>query len=139
MPLFDIGVAGEVFGMPRPDLLPRPYEVRVCGIGDEPVRLQGAPLVMTVEAGLDVLCSADTVVVPALASFDATVPGELVDALGGVPARRPDRQRVHRRVRPGRGRAARRAPGHHALDARGGPGRAVPRRPRRPARALRGA
>ena len=81
MPVFDIGVAGEVFGMPRPDLLPRPYEVQVCGIGDEPVRLQGAPLVLRVDACLDVLRSADTVVVPALASFDATVPGELVDAL----------------------------------------------------------
>src|SRR4051794_38550892 len=81
MPLFEIGVAGEVFGMPRPDLLPRPYEVQVCGIGDEPVRLQGAPLVLRVDAGLDVLRSADTVVVPALASFDAKAPDELVDAL----------------------------------------------------------
>jgi transcriptional regulator GlxA family with amidase domain len=81
MPVFDIGVAGEVFGMPRPDLLSRPYEVRVCGVGDEPLRLQGAPLVLRVDAGLDVLRGADTVVVPALASFDAEVPGELVDAL----------------------------------------------------------
>jgi transcriptional regulator GlxA family with amidase domain len=81
MPLFDIGVAGEVFGMPRPDLLPRPYEVQVCGIGDKPVRLQGAPLVLRVDACLDVLRSADTVVVPALASVDAEVPGQLVDAL----------------------------------------------------------
>ena len=81
MPVFDIGVAGEVFGMPRPDLLPRPYEVQVCGVGDEPLRLQGAPLVLRVDADLDVLRSADTVVVPALASFDAEVPDELVDAL----------------------------------------------------------
>jgi transcriptional regulator GlxA family with amidase domain len=81
MPLFEIGVAGEVFGMPRPDLLPRPYEVRVCGIGTGPVRVQGAPLVLTVEAGLDVMRRADTVVVPALSSPQADVPAELVDAL----------------------------------------------------------
>lgn len=81
MPVFDIGVAGEVFGMPRPDLLPRPYEVQVCGVGDHPVHLQGAPLVLRVDAGLDVLRNAETVVVPALAFFDAPVPDELVDAL----------------------------------------------------------
>ncbi|CAA9239987.1 MAG: Transcriptional regulator, AraC family, partial [uncultured Blastococcus sp.] len=57
---------------------------------------------------------------------------------GRVPAGRPDRQRLHRRLRPGRGRAARRAAGDHALDACIGLGRAVPCRPGRPARALRG-
>ena len=81
MPVFDIGVAGEVFGMPRPDLLPRPYQVVVCGVTDATLRLQGAPLVLRVHAGLDVLRTADTVVVPALASYDAHVPLELVDAL----------------------------------------------------------
>jgi AraC family transcriptional activator FtrA len=87
MPVFDIGVAGEVFGMARPDLLPRPYDVRVCGVGGGPVRLQGAPLVVSIDAGLDVVREADTVVVPALASPDAEVPGELVDALQEAFAR----------------------------------------------------
>jgi transcriptional regulator GlxA family with amidase domain len=81
MPLFEIGVAGEVFGMPRPDLLPRPYEVRVCGVGDEPLRLQGAPLVLRVDACLDVLHSADTWWCRPWRASTRTVPGELVDAL----------------------------------------------------------
>lgn len=81
MPLFDIGVAGEVFGMPRPDVLDRPYVVQTCGVGDAPVRTQGAGLTVTPDADLDALRSADTVVVPALSSFDADVPRELVVAL----------------------------------------------------------
>lgn len=81
MPLFEIGVAGEVFGMPRPDLLDRPYVVRLCGVGDGPLRTKGAALVFDAEAGLDEVRRADTVVVPALASFDAPVPPALLDAL----------------------------------------------------------
>lgn len=81
MPLFEIGVVGEVFGMARPDLLARPYDVRVCSAGAAPVRTQGAAVVLTPQAGLDEVRRAETVVVPALASFDADVPDELVDAL----------------------------------------------------------
>jgi len=81
MPLFEIGVVGEVFGMPRPDLLLRPYDVQVCTVGPGPVRTQGAGLTVVGGAGLDELRRADTVVVPALSSPDAEVPPELVDAL----------------------------------------------------------
>jgi AraC family transcriptional regulator, transcriptional activator FtrA len=81
MPLFEIGVVGEVFGMARPDLLPRPYAVRVCSAGSAPVRTQGAAITLAPDAGLDEVRRAETVVVPALASFDADVPAELVDAL----------------------------------------------------------
>ena len=81
MPLFEIAVVGEVFGMPRPDLLLRPYAVQVCVLGDEPVRTQGAEITMTAASGLDQVRSAETVVVPALSSYDAEVPPELVDAL----------------------------------------------------------
>jgi transcriptional regulator GlxA family with amidase domain len=81
MPLFEIGVVGEVFGMPRPDLLARPYDVRVCSAGAAPVRTQGAAVVLVPQAGLDEVRRAETVVVPALASFDAEVPDELLDAL----------------------------------------------------------
>ncbi|MFG3552840.1 helix-turn-helix domain-containing protein [Micromonospora sp. NPDC047557] len=81
MPLFEIGVVGEVFGMPRPDLLRRPYAVQVCTVGREPVRTQGARITITADAGLDQVRRADTVVVPALPSYDAKVPAELVDAL----------------------------------------------------------
>lgn len=81
MPLFEIGVVGEVFGMARPDLLARPYDVRVCSAGAAPVRTRGAAVVLVPQAGLDEVRRAETVVVPALASFDADVPDELLDAL----------------------------------------------------------
>ncbi|SEQ41037.1 helix-turn-helix domain-containing protein [Microlunatus flavus] len=81
MPLFEIGVAGEVFGMPRPDLLLRPYRVQVCAAGRRPVRTQGAAITLTADADFDEVRRAETVVVPALPSFDAAVPPELVDAL----------------------------------------------------------
>ena len=81
MPLFEIGVVGEVFGMPRPDLLRRPYVVQVCTVGEAPVRTQGAEITITTGAGLDQVRRAETVVVPALPSYDAEVPAELVDAL----------------------------------------------------------
>jgi AraC family transcriptional activator FtrA len=81
MPLFDIGVIGEVFGMPRPDLLPRPYAVQVCTVGQRPARTQGAEITIVATGGLDEIRDAHTVVVPALSSPDAEVPPELVDAL----------------------------------------------------------
>ncbi len=81
MPLFEIGVAGEVFGMPRPDVLDRPYLVQTCTAGAGPIRTQGARFTVTADAGLAELRVADTVVVPALSSFDAEVPADLIDAL----------------------------------------------------------
>lgn len=81
MPLFDIGVIGEVFGMPRPDLLTRAYRVQVCQAGTGPVRTQGAEMRISTDAGLAEVRTADTVVVPALPSPDAPVPAELLDAL----------------------------------------------------------
>jgi AraC family transcriptional activator FtrA len=81
MPLFEIGVVGEVFGMPRPDLLRRPYLVQVCAVGRGPVRTQGAEITIAAECGLDEVRRAETVVVPALPSFDTPVPPELLDAL----------------------------------------------------------
>jgi len=81
MPLFEIGVVGEVFGMARPDLIPRPYTVQVCGIGSRSVHTQGAEVTLVVGAGLQELREAETVVVPALPSYDAQVPPDLLDAL----------------------------------------------------------
>src|SRR3954451_4457402 len=81
MPLFEVAVAGEVFGMPRPDLLSRPYLVQVCRAGEGPVRSEGARMLIDAEAGLDEICAADTVVVPALPSPDTPVPDGLIRAL----------------------------------------------------------
>lgn len=87
MPLFDIGVIGEVFGMPRPDLLSPPYDVQVCAVRHGPVRTQGAAVTIAADAGLDQMEGADTVVVPALSSPDADVPPELVEALQAASRR----------------------------------------------------
>lgn len=81
MPLFEIAVVGEVFGMPRPDLLARPYLVQVCQVGSGPMRTQGASMLIGTDAGLDEIRGADTIVMPALPAHDAEVPAELVDAL----------------------------------------------------------
>jgi AraC family transcriptional regulator, transcriptional activator FtrA len=81
MPLFEVAVAGEIFGMPRPDLLSRPYLVQVCRVGEGPVRSEGARMLIGTDAGLDEIRAADTVLMPALPSVDTPVPAELVAAL----------------------------------------------------------
>ena len=93
MPLFEIGVVGEVFGMPRPDMLARPYAVQVCTVGPGPVRTQGAQLTITGDGGLDapaavtalratsVRLGGSTVVLDAPAATKTTL-----DTWGEVPA-----------------------------------------------------
>lgn len=75
---FELSVACEVFGLPRPELGVEWYEFRVCSPGDEPVDLGCFHLVTPWR--LDALAGADTVVVPAL-STDAQPSPELLDAL----------------------------------------------------------
>jgi AraC family transcriptional activator FtrA len=70
----------EVFGIPRPDLITPAYEVLLCRPQDECTRT-GAGLLVDSPHGIDVLASVDTVIVPALSSFDAPVPSALVEAL----------------------------------------------------------
>ncbi|WP_019630549.1 helix-turn-helix domain-containing protein [Actinomadura atramentaria] len=78
---FELGVAVEVFGLPRPELGDRPwYDLRVCA--ERPGRDLRAVGGFTVRAehGLDVLAAADTVIVPGVADPDAPPPA-LVAAL----------------------------------------------------------
>ncbi|NEA62754.1 helix-turn-helix domain-containing protein [Streptomyces sp. SID12488] len=62
---FEVGVATELFGLPRPELgLPGPlYEVTVCAPTSE-VRMNHGFLTLTGMAGLDAVDEADTLVVP---------------------------------------------------------------------------
>ncbi|MFD9391489.1 GlxA family transcriptional regulator [Streptomyces sp. NPDC060000] len=62
---FEVGVATELFGLPRPELgLPRPlYEVMLCTPTRE-VRMNHGFFTMTGGRGLDAVDSADTLVVP---------------------------------------------------------------------------
>ena len=62
---FEVGVATELFGLPRPELgLPGPlYEVTVCAPARE-VRMNHGFFTLTGVAGLDAVDGADTLVVP---------------------------------------------------------------------------
>ncbi|MEV5310639.1 helix-turn-helix domain-containing protein [Streptomyces sp. NPDC052610] len=62
---FEVGVATELFGLPRPELgLPRPlYEVTLCAPAPE-VRMNHGFFRMTGVPGLDAVDGADTLVVP---------------------------------------------------------------------------
>ncbi|MEU6384878.1 helix-turn-helix domain-containing protein [Streptomyces bauhiniae] len=62
---FEVGVATELFGLPRPELgLPVPlYEVTVCAPARE-VRMNHGFLTLTDLAGLDAVDGADTLIVP---------------------------------------------------------------------------
>ncbi|MEU6815635.1 helix-turn-helix domain-containing protein [Streptomyces sp. NPDC046860] len=62
---FEVGVATELFGLPRPELgLPQPlYEVTLCAPAPE-VRMNHGFFTLTGVAGLDAVDGADTLVVP---------------------------------------------------------------------------
>jgi AraC family transcriptional activator FtrA len=55
--------------------------VQVCTVDQAPVRTQGAEITLAADAGVEAVRHADTVVVPALPSYDAEVPPELIEAL----------------------------------------------------------
>jgi len=86
MPLFEIAVPCEVFGNPRPDLIKPAYDLILCPVSGQRTTVGGA---MVVEAThtLDELVAADTVVVPALRSYDADIPAALIAALRAASAR----------------------------------------------------
>ncbi|MFC0844525.1 helix-turn-helix domain-containing protein [Streptomyces noboritoensis] len=76
---FELSCAAEVFGTLRPDL-PDAYAFEVCTERPGPVPATvGCP--MFVEAGLDALERADTVVVPGWQPVDGAVPTAVLDAL----------------------------------------------------------
>ncbi|RVX43490.1 AraC family transcriptional activator FtrA [Nonomuraea polychroma] len=76
---FELGCVVELFGLPRPELDVPWYDLTVCAETLEPLRVVGG-FTMRAEHGLDVLASADTVIVPG-ADVHAPVSGELVAAL----------------------------------------------------------
>lgn len=85
---FEVGVATELFGLPRPELgLPGPlYEVLVCTPARE-VRMNHGFFSLTGAHGLDAVDSADTLVVPGRP--DNVVPrgGDVLDAIRRAHAR----------------------------------------------------
>ncbi|MEV4061924.1 helix-turn-helix domain-containing protein [Nonomuraea dietziae] len=77
---FELGCVVEIFGLSRPELRVPWYDLKVCAEGDEPMRVVGG-FSMRAEHRLDVLASADTVIVPGVADVRAPVSPALVAAL----------------------------------------------------------
>jgi AraC family transcriptional activator FtrA len=78
MPLFEIAVPMEVFAAPRPGLVEPPYEVSLCA---ENATADFASFVLGSLDGFDTLAAAQTVIIPALPSWDHSVPDALIDAV----------------------------------------------------------
>lgn len=78
VPMFEVAIPCEVFGLERPDWVDPWYSFRVCSPGDVPV---GSWFRTQTPHGLDALVTADTVIVPARHSVDADPPDDLVDAV----------------------------------------------------------
>jgi len=78
VPVFEVAIPCEVFGLARPDWIEPWYEFTVCAPGDVPF---GSWFRTDTAHGLDELVNADTVIVPARHSLDVDPPADLVDAV----------------------------------------------------------
>ncbi|WP_433078503.1 helix-turn-helix domain-containing protein [Dactylosporangium sp. CA-052675] len=90
MSLFETGIVTEIFGLPRPELDVPWYRLTICA----PARARPASPIPVVggatlhpPAGLDLLASAGTVIVPGVESVHADPPPEVLEALREARAR----------------------------------------------------
>jgi AraC family transcriptional regulator, transcriptional activator FtrA len=86
LPVFEMAVPCEVFGVDRPEIEGWPYEHVVAAVRPRPMPA-GNGLVITPQAGLEALDRADTIVVPGWRVPDRYVEPELVEALRAAHAR----------------------------------------------------
>ncbi|WP_433363435.1 helix-turn-helix domain-containing protein [Streptosporangium sp. CA-115845] len=77
---FELGCVVEIFGIARPELEVPWYELSVCAESPADLRVAGG-FTMRAEHGLDVLASADTVIVPGVADVHGEVSPEVIAAL----------------------------------------------------------
>jgi AraC family transcriptional activator FtrA len=78
---FELAVCCEVFGLQRPEILEKGYELLVCAADEPPLRATGGITIDTPYRLADV-ARADTVVVPAWNSAGGRVPSaEMIQAL----------------------------------------------------------
>ncbi|MFH0172771.1 GlxA family transcriptional regulator [Streptomyces cacaoi] len=82
---FELACAAEVFGGVRPDV-PVRYDVRVCAERPGPLRTTVGHALL-VEAGLEALAEADTVVVPGWQPPGGAVSGAVLEAVRGAHRR----------------------------------------------------
>src|SRR5262245_43562923 len=84
--LFELAIAVEVFGLPRPELKIPWYDFEVCSIDSGPLRATGA-IQVRARRGLAAIAAADTIIVPGWRDPAETPPRRLLEAL----------RRAHRR------------------------------------------
>lgn len=83
---FEFGIVAEVFGLARPEMGPDWYRFRVCT--ERPGRLTtNAGIAVEVDAGLEALAGAGTIVVPGWRTQDPAPSPELCEALRAAHAR----------------------------------------------------
>ncbi|MBY0422091.1 MAG: DJ-1/PfpI family protein [Parvularculaceae bacterium] len=78
--LFEFAVAVEAFGLPRPELGPDWYRLRVASLDPPPLRATSG-VTVSVDGGLDLLAEADVIVLPGWKSLVDDPPTELLSAL----------------------------------------------------------
>jgi AraC family transcriptional activator FtrA len=83
---FEVGVAIEVFALPRPEMGRDWYRHNIAGIEPGPLRAAGG-LMVTVDGSLSLLRGADLIVIPGWCAIDAPVPPPLIAALRNAHAK----------------------------------------------------
>jgi AraC family transcriptional activator FtrA len=78
--LFELAIATEVFGLPRPELGDPLYDFEVCSVDPGPLRATGRIRVQA-PRGLRALAAADTIIVPGWRDPAETPPRRLLKAL----------------------------------------------------------
>lgn len=77
---FELGVAVEVFGLPRPEMGENWYQFEVAGIDAGEMRAIGGMRVV-VDGGVETIERAGTIIIPGWRGVDARVPASLVKAI----------------------------------------------------------
>lgn len=83
---FELGVAVEVFALPRPEMGRDWYRHVIAGVEPGPLKAAGG-LTLTVDGDLSLLKGADLIIIPGWRSIDAPVAEKLVTALRKAHAR----------------------------------------------------
>ncbi|HEX6499836.1 MAG TPA: helix-turn-helix domain-containing protein [Micromonosporaceae bacterium] len=86
LPIFELAVPCEVFGVDRTDIVDPWYDLRLCAAESGPLRTAGG-LAVDTPYGLDDLVAADTVIIPACPRrYQVAPPVALVDAVRAAHA-----------------------------------------------------
>jgi AraC family transcriptional activator FtrA len=83
---FEFGIAVEAFGLPRPELASW-YDFTVTACETGPIRAVGGIVITPQHHGVEVLSTADLIVVPGWRDVDDSAPEDLLEALRGAVER----------------------------------------------------